>query len=195
MISESKRSIFREEALEYYALNKEKDVLPRIIAPPVFLLLWMLCGLCVVALIGAWFSSVPVYVSGSGAVLGESSIPGTQAGYKIIALLFLPVHSGRPLPIHAGTPVRLQIDVGGQRVITTAIHRVESGVLSPDDARKRYGLGNSASQIIKGPSIAVSIQLDKSFQMYVGSTIYAQVQTGSKKVLSLLPVFGTLIGE
>src|SRR5579883_2850505 len=84
--------LFRHQALEYYVQSREKAILPRLVKPPVFPLLWLLLGLAVLALLVAWQGQVPVYVSGSGVV----SERGT------IVLAFLPASPAHPLQIHAG---------------------------------------------------------------------------------------------
>jgi hypothetical protein len=43
-----KRVIFRPEALQRYMQGREKTVLPRYVAPPVFALMWALLGLLLI---------------------------------------------------------------------------------------------------------------------------------------------------
>ncbi len=193
---EAKRSIFRPQALQHYAQSGEKVILPRIVAPPVFLLMWMLLGLCITAIIVSWFSQIPIYAPGTGVVLERTIPQRTQPAQELIALIFLPTDPAHPLHISAGSPVLLRIGARGQQLSTT-IDTVESGVLSPGDAQKRYALGSMVAQVITGPSIAISVKLGPAFQVqaYVGSSINAQVQVSSRSVLSLLPGLGTLIGE
>ncbi|MBO0778119.1 MAG: hypothetical protein J2P37_04755 [Ktedonobacteraceae bacterium] len=64
-MGEGRRSIYRSEALEYYSRGGEKDVLPRVIAPPVFLWLWLLLGLCIAGVI------VLIWLPGFGMLIGE----------------------------------------------------------------------------------------------------------------------------
>ena len=47
----SPRPIFRERAMKQYIQRRQKDVIPRLIAPPLFLLLWVLLGLLLIALL------------------------------------------------------------------------------------------------------------------------------------------------
>jgi hypothetical protein len=170
-------SIFRSEALEHYIQSKEKNILPRITTPPVFLCMWVLLSLCVAAVTLACLSQVPVYVNGSGVVLERDAI----------VLVFLPTSLAHPLHIRAGAPVHLQIGTPGQTLNST-IDRVEAGVLSPADVQKRYGLADKVSLLITGPSIAVSVKLDATFpsRSYAGSIVKAQIQVGTTRVLSLL---------
>jgi hypothetical protein len=45
----TERSIFRAEALQRYAQNQEKVVLPHLVSPRAFVYLWLLAGLIMVA--------------------------------------------------------------------------------------------------------------------------------------------------
>jgi uncharacterized RDD family membrane protein YckC len=46
----SPRSIFRERAIKQYVQGRQKDVLPHLIAPPIFLLLWVLLVLLLIVM-------------------------------------------------------------------------------------------------------------------------------------------------
>jgi len=45
----TERSIFRAEALQRYAQNQEKVVLPHLVSPRAFVYLWLLAGLILLA--------------------------------------------------------------------------------------------------------------------------------------------------
>ena len=177
MVQRPRPSIFRSEALEHYIQSREKNILPRITTPPVFLCMWILLGLCITAITVACLAQVPVYANGSGIVLERDAI----------VLVFLPTSPAHPLHIHSGAPVHLQIGVPGQTINST-IDRVETGVLSPADAQKRYGFAQKVPQLITGPSIAASIKLDATFPSlsYAGTIVNVQVQVGTTDVLSTL---------
>ena len=184
----SKRSIFRNKALKQYAQSKEKDILPRFVAPPVFLFLWILPGLLLVSVVVAWLGQIPTFVAGSGIVMK----PDTQTGHTV-AVIFLPATP--TLKLHAGMPVLLQI--GSAEQMRSQIATVEPGVLSPSDAQQKYALNGALSQVITQPSIAVTVTLGQNIpaQTYAGSIVNAQVQVGTRDVLSLLPGVSALIGE
>jgi hypothetical protein len=165
--------LFRRQALEYYVQSREQTILPRLVRPPVFPLLWLLLCLTILALLIAWQGQVPIYISGSGVVPARGTI----------VLAFLPAFPNHTLQIHAGAPVHLRIGTPAQTINST-VERVETGVLSPADIQKRYGSGDRISQIITGPSIVISIKLDAPF--YEGSIVNVQVQVGTTHVLSLL---------
>jgi hypothetical protein len=169
--------IFRSEALEHYIQSREKNILPRITTPPVFLCMWILLGLCVIAVVVASLSQVPVYSSGSGVVLeGDTSV-----------LVFFPTSPVHPVLIHAGEPIHLQIGTFGQNISST-IDKVETGVLSPAAIQKRYRLSVQVAQLIAEPSIVAAVKLNGTFPSgsYAGSIVTVQVQVGTTRVLALV---------
>ncbi|MBV8822489.1 MAG: hypothetical protein JO125_12120 [Chloroflexi bacterium] len=44
----SQRPIFRDRAMKHYLQKGEQDVLPHLITPPIFLLLWIVLGLLLI---------------------------------------------------------------------------------------------------------------------------------------------------
>jgi hypothetical protein len=178
--------IFRSEALEHYIQSKEKNILPRITTPPVFLCLWILLALCISAFMITYLSQMPIYSNGSGIVLEHDAT----------VLVFLPTSSARPVHILTGAPVFLHIGTPTQTIQSTIDH-VETGVLSPSEALKRYGLETKMPQIISGPTIVASVKLSTAFPLssYAGSVVSVQVQIGTTRVFSLLLSSAVLNGE
>lgn len=189
----TRRSIFRESAMKHYMQQREKEILPRVVSPPVFVFLWILLGFLTMAGLLAWWGEVPTYVSGSGAILVEKS-PSTPGNSEAVAVIFLPASSAAQL--RTGLPIQLQIGSTESR-FTRTIEKVEPGILSPGEARTRYALAGSISQVLTQPSVAVIVRLGStiSARTYAGSFVSAQVQVGSRRVLSLLPGFDRLIGD
>ena len=103
----SKRSIFRGKALEQYAASRQKDVLPRLVSPPVFVFLWILLALLIVGGIVAWLTRVPTYVVGSGVVLDQGIVQVNQASGRAVAVVFLPAN--RTMHVRVGQVILLQI--------------------------------------------------------------------------------------
>ncbi len=188
----SKRTIFRHKALQQYEQSRNKTVLPRYVSPPVFVCLWILLGLLIIAGVAAWLGQVPTYVAGSGVVLDPGSTT-QQGGNEAVAVVFVPATPS--LTLRPGLPVQLQIGSTGPQVAST-ITTVEPGIVSPNEARDRYALGGVASAVITQPSVVVTARLGPSIpaQVYAGSIVSAQVQVGTRSVLSLLPGLGSLSG-
>src|SRR5258708_37476640 len=106
MIRASKDSIFRKEAVEKYLQNREKTILPRFVAPPVFLFCWCLLAIFLCIGLLTWFGEVPVYVAGEGVVLNPA-VPSSGDITGARSLLFDPYSSA--LQLHASQRVLLQV--------------------------------------------------------------------------------------
>ncbi len=182
MITASKDSIFRKEAVEKYLQNREKTILPRFVAPPVFLFCWCLLAIFLCIGLLTWFGEVPVYVAGEGVVLSS----GDSAGAR--ALIFVPYSSA--LQLHAGQRVQLQL-AGQASQLTSTVQTADRTLLSPQEVRQRYQF------VISQPSVAITVDLGSRFsaRVYAGSVILAQVEVGSRRLLSLLVGFDAFEGD
>ena len=191
-MSQTQRPLFREHALKHYLQKREKDILPRLVSPPTFICGWFL--LCLVVAVGvvAWLEKVPVFVNGSGIVLAQEQ--ENVSGDGGTARLFLPASQARL--VHVGETSLLQVGRTGPSFTTRIVH-VEPGLLSPDDVHKRYGFNYYGMPVITEPSVAVDVKVKPSVlsRLYAGSPVSAQVQIGTRRVLSLLPGFDSLIGD
>ncbi len=192
-MTKATHSIFRAEAIKSYRERQEKAVLPHLMAPPIFLFLWILLGLLLTVGLLAWSEQIPTYVEGDGIVLKQQ--PASAARQPAaVALIFLPATSAPK--VRAGLPVQLQLGSTGPAV-TSRIDGVEPGMLSPSAVRTRYALACSVSETLIEPVVVVSVRLgpDVPYQMYAGSVVSAQVQVGSRRVLSLLPGLDRWLGD
>ncbi len=182
-MTKAARSIFRSEAIKSYRERQEKAVLPHLVAPPIFLFLWVLLGLLLTAGLLAWSAQIPTYVEGEGIVFKQQ--PASAARPPVaVALIFLPATSAPK--VRAGLPVQLQLGSTGP-TMTSRIDQVEPGILSPSVVRTRYALARSVAETLTEPVVVVSVQLGPGvpYQKYTGSMVSAQVQVGSRRVLSL----------
>lgn len=181
----SHRRLFRQEALEHYARSREKDILPRSVAPPVFLFCWILSGLLLVATLLAWQVQVPTYAAASG-FIAQDRQPGTLSGRRIQAVLFVPVNISPTLRI--GQVVTLQVALTGQ-TLTGTITTIGPDVITPSKARQQYALTGDLVLVITQPSVAVSLNLGATLPpgVFSRNSLIAHVQIGTRSVLSLLP--------
>ncbi len=184
----SKRPIYRSKALQAYAQQRQKTVLPRFVAPPVFLLCWILLALLASATIVAWLAKVPSYMSASGVVLA-----GQSGNAEAVAVIFVP--AGSATTVHAGQAIQIQIGTTGPQ-LSSIVAAVDPALISPQAARQQYGLSDATAQTITQPSYVVTIPLGPHIpvQTYAGSLVHAQIQVGTRSVLSLLPVLNQFIG-
>jgi hypothetical protein len=181
----ARRQFFRKEALEHYARSREKDILPRSVAPPVFIFFWVLLGLLLAAAVLAWQVQVPVYADASG-FIGQNGQTSALPGDETTAVLFVPANAAAAL--HAGQSITVQVALTGQTFSGT-IATVGSSVLTPDEARQQYALTGDLALVIRQPSVVVTLNLGSALPpgVFAGSSIIAQVQVGTQSLISLLP--------
>lgn len=182
----TQRPLFREQALQKYMQKQDKDVLPRFIAPPLFLFAWILLLLGICACLLAWGTGIPIFVDGEGIVPAKTN---TNKNPTIEVLLPATYASH----IHAGAPVLLI--TGEQQNISSHVLHAEPGILSPSAARQRYGLGATETPTEPSIVLAVATPPELARGTYEGSILRAQVQVGTRRILTLLPIFDRLAGE
>jgi hypothetical protein len=185
------RPLFRASATERYVQGREETVLPPLIRPRVTRLAWLLLALLVLAGGAAWWAQVPIFVTGSAIV-----IPSPESGAAdTYALALFPTESLGSL--HVGQDVFLRLNALAQPVIRP-IAEVTPEVLSPAEVARRFDLNPAAALSIQGPSVAALINLgatvnERPASRYAGSVYPVDAEVGSRRLLSLLPVFGRLL--
>ncbi|MFN6565702.1 hypothetical protein [Dendronalium sp. ChiSLP03b] len=189
-MKDSRRSIFREDAVRRYLEGREKSILPRLVSPRTFIYLWFLLGLLVMSSIIAWFTKVPVYASGSAVVVHWKSKKGTHEGI-VVAAFFPPQHFSS---LRTTQKLFLNFDARGDR-FSHSIIAVEPEIISPDAIQKQFALNSQIVQQIAGPSAVAIAQLEPipenlSASAYLGSVGDAKAEVGSQRIISLLPLIG-----
>lgn len=172
------RAIFRESAVAAYRRGSNRDTVPRVTSWPVVAVAWFFLGALVVGALLAWSVRVPIYVAGSGVILGDS-VDGRTA-----AALFLPLDQSSRLSV--GQPVHAQIGSSGIYV-AGSIDTIEPDIIGPDAARTRYRI-DAGSDVITEPSKVAVVRLDATLPptVYAGSRLSAQVEVGAQRLLTLL---------
>ncbi len=177
----SKRPIFRESAVERYQQRNEQGVLLRVSYPPVVIFFWVF--LLILFCIGGFAFSiqVPVTIQGQGVIIEQKA--AGQAETAVVAKLFF--SPDQLTHLHRGQVATISI---GSALITVSgtVEHVDTHLISPNEARSRFNLQGGLAQVIIGPSITVTLSM-ASTQIYAGSLCTAQIRTGSRSVLSLLP--------
>ena len=181
------RAIFRESAVQRYIQRRDKDVFPRLLRPPVFIFLWILLSLGLLAGLLVWNIRVPVYTGAPGVIL-----QGKTVG-QLEAVIF--VSPGQLTAVRPGQAVLLQIGANGPRLQQT-ITSVTAQVLSPVQIRANYALTDSLGLVVSQPAVVAVVTLQESslLQGYAGSLVGANIQIGTRSALSLLPVLDRLLG-
>lgn len=194
---DTKRSIFRDEAVRRYIESREKSVLPRIVSPQTFLYLWSLLGLLTASSIITWFTKIPVYASGPAVVTRWHKAEGM--GEELVVVAFLPPQYIAKLGINQ--KVFLKFDGIGDRGafpqgnrFSRTILVVETQIRSPDSVQKQFALSPSVAQAITQPVAVVIARLQFPTQLpaavYLGSLGHAEVEIDSQRAISLLPIIG-----
>lgn len=175
----AKRRLFRTQALKHYAQNKQKDILPGFVAPPIFLMLWLLLLIIGAATFFAWQEQVPTYTQALGVVIEQQSELAT-------VLLFVP--SGSVTSIAVGQEITLQVNVTGQQ-FQASITSVDPSSITPENADAHYALTGDTRFVITQPSTVVHIDLtpQQAGQVADHMSVSAQIQTGSHSLLSMMP--------
>lgn len=201
---DTKRSIFRDEAVRRYIESQEKSVLPRIVSPQTFLYLWSLLGLLAASSIITWFAKIPVYASGPAVVTRWHKAEGRSE--ELVVVAFLPPQYITKL--RTNQKLFLKFDGIGDRGafpqgnrFSRTILVIEPQLRSPDSVQKQFALSPSVAQAITQP-VAVVIarwlrpplasqpptQLPAA--VYLGSLGRAEVEIDSQRAISLLPIIG-----
>ena len=183
-MKETKPTFFRDNALQHYWQSQEKAVLPRFVSPPVFVGLWFLLVLLGGAGSLAWLAEIPIFVSGTAVIVTAES---TSGGEDLMAVLFLPPEV---LP-HLQVNQPLTLDQGTEQPHTLFLFQIEPRVYSPQEVRERWVLASTAVHQPAAVALAhfgsASAGPDRRF---AGSQFSVEVKTGSRRVISFLPLIG-----
>lgn len=189
----STRQVFRPEAIRRYMQSREEAVFPRLISPRVVIYLWVLLGLLGIAALFAWLVKVPIYVSGLAVVVDRSQIAQDIQDDVVLVAFFPPGH------LQAGQNLLVQFSATGERS-SREIVAVEPEISSPDAARRKFALEDDAALAITQPAIVAVARFQPTplrlpARAYVGSTYRVDVEVGSRRLISLLPLIGQLFHE
>jgi hypothetical protein len=181
------RAIFRSKAVQHYLQSREKTILPLFVAPPIFAFYWLLLGIFLMSGLIAWFGQIPLYASGSG-LISVQSPSVNQDNEQAIALIFLPASSSlRP---QSGWSALVQVGLTGPQLNGT-IDTIKPGVLSPSEVQKQYSFKVLTSVIV----VSVKLGVQVASNLYTGSSVSAQIQVGSQRLLALFPVLNVLLKD
>lgn len=184
-MNNAQRSIFRADAVKRYIEGKEKVVLPQWMAPRTLRYLWLLLGVLSMLVGLAWFTAVPVYASGLALIV---DLPAERSANNEMALVaFLPPEKHNDLQV--GQRIFVELEPGKRREQLVAV--VEPKIISPDTAQEQFGL--SAAALLTQPAAMVMTSFESPSALpattYIGSVYHVDIEIGSRRVVSLLPLF------
>jgi hypothetical protein len=175
------RTIFRAGALEGYRQAREETVLPRFIAPPAPLCLWLLLGCLLCASVLAWFARVPVYRNGIATVKDD-----------LVIASFPPESKAE---MRTGQQLSFKLDPTGPPLVRP-ITIVEPEILSPANARKKFQLDDVTARSYQGPAAVAIARLGRPNEnlpasAYEGTVVEARIEIGSQRLITFLPIVGS----
>lgn len=188
--------IFRADAARRYLESQEKTVLPRLVAPPVFVGLWILLGLLLIGAAVSWFAQVPEYVSCPAVVVDwRNRFPAVEGDTAVVA--FLPLESSAR--VKRGQKLFVQFEAAGERLSQT-VSFVDPQIISPDAAHKQFALNAAAASAITQPSAVAVARLAMISggappAAYAGSVYQVEIEVGSRRLVSFLPLVGRMFAE
>jgi hypothetical protein len=196
MKDEAQSSIFRVDAIKRNSRGRSEAILPQFSSPKIIWWLWSLISLTIVGGALLWFMRIPIYAKAFAIPLpSESSTASANDGPLVAVLL-----PARNLPrVQTGQRVFWSFSKTESAVSRTII-AVKPSVQSPDSLQASLGLRGQSTTSITEPVVVAFVSLgpvpaDLPTAAYVGSVYHAEVEVGTKRVISLLPVVGRFIGN
>jgi hypothetical protein len=208
-MAQSRRPLFRESAFKQYMQKREKDVLPQLVSPPVFICSWILLCLLLAAGFLAWWGTVPIFASGQGILVPQGQTATAQSGQPAPtatqpakaassvtadnsaneALVLLPAtYNGQ---LRVGMPAAVHLGSTGPTYVGK-IDAVDSNVVSPGAVPPQYSQSGLALFLTQ-PSVLVRVRLAQKAPHSAGSVIQARILVGTSRVISLLGGIGQLL--
>lgn len=168
-----------------------QPVLPRFTTPFAVACCWLLVVLLAASLVLAWLCQVPLVAAGETTVAPPHG--PARAQEPPVAIVFLP--PARAGEVHVGDTVVLRF---GTQTLTRPLTSVDPLASSPADVRQRFGLTGDAAAAIARPVLVGTVTLDQlpdgvSAAIRPGANGLAQIEVGSQRVVSLLPVVGRFV--
>lgn len=180
-------TIFRAEAMHYRLQNQARrgsDVsLPRSMAVPVFLALWIALGVLAISGFAACF--VRVMVPGTGIAIMTSA-----EGRVSVTALMPEKHAPH---IHAGDSASVFLDGKTSSIAGTVSDEI-SDPLDPPAIEKALGLPASSLAMLDGAMVLVRVDVDPEADaaLVPGTVGQAEMPVGTRPVGSFLPVIGQM---
>lgn len=173
-------SIFRDTAIKHYTQQKKRDILPNFSSIPVAIFLWMLLGSLLATGLVTWHTQVPIYLSGTGIVLGS-------AAQDTVALALL-----APTPstsLHAGLTVHIQTGATGSQ-FTSQLAAVEPGTTTLAGAFAHARLPVAQTAEMQQPVIIILITENPAVVLEQRSVLLLRVIVGTHSLFSAISGIG-----
>ncbi|HXR66012.1 MAG TPA: hypothetical protein VN729_08815 [Ktedonobacteraceae bacterium] len=183
-----RHTIFRDKALKHYTEGRKKDILPNFSSLSAGLFAWVLLASMIVTGLVAWYGQVPVFLAGSGIVLGNGGQTNTARGGANALAFFAPEQATQ---LHVGDAAQVQVGASSSHVDGTIV-QVLPGTTNLATALAHYGL-NFGNASLQSQQVAVAlINLGAGFPAanYTGSSVVVEVTVGTQSLFSALTGIG-----
>jgi hypothetical protein len=190
----SGRPIFRPKAVRRYAEAREQSVLPKFVSPRIMVALWTIVVLLIFSGVAVWFTSMPVYASGLAIVVDTENKPvNIEEGTALLVLL---PPEAQPA-LDEGKTILIQVNASSKplkrKIVTFA-----KDASKVNSILEEFDLDNHPA-VAKAQTAAVAIVRleDMEGNMlandYVGTIFRADMQVGSRRIASLLPLIDRIL--
>jgi hypothetical protein len=185
----SSRPIFRPEAVRRYAEAREQPVLPKFVSPRIMAALWAIVVLLILSVVAVWFTNMPVYASGPAIVVDTENKPvNIEEGTALLVLL---PPEAQPA-LEEGKTILIRVNDSSQplerKIVTFTKDASEANSILEE-----FALSNHPA-VVKAQPAAVAIVRLEDIQRnmptddYIGTIFRADIQVGSRRIASLLPL-------
>jgi hypothetical protein len=185
----SNRPIFRPEAVKRYTEAREQSVLPKFVSPRIAAAFWTIVVLLILSGVALGFTSIPVYASGPAIVVdAENKSVNIEEGTALLVLLppeaQPALEEGKTILIR-GNPSSPSRE---GKIVTFAKDASESNSILEE-----FDLDNHPAVAKAQPAEVAIVRLEDmqgnlSTNDYIGASFRADIQVGSRRIASLLPL-------
>jgi hypothetical protein len=190
----SNRPIFRPEAVQRYAEAREQSVLPKFVSPRIMVALWALVVLLILSGIAVWFTSTPVYASGLAVVVDtRNKLGNIEEGTAMLVLL---PPEAQPV-LDEGKTVLIQVNASS-KPLEREIVAFEKDASKVNRTLEEFGLENHPAVAKAQPGAVAIARLEDMpgnvpTNDYLGTIFRADMQVGSRRIASLLPLMDRIL--
>jgi len=190
----SSRPIFRPEAVRRYAEAREHSVLPKFVSPRITVALWTIVVLLIFSGVGVWFTSMPVYASGLAIVVDTENKPvNVEEGTAILVLL---PPEAQPA-LDEGKTILIQVNASSNSLKREVV-TFEKDAARVNDILEEFDLSNHPAMAKMQPAAVAIVRLEDTqgnvlANDYIGTIFRADIQVGSRRIASLLPLMDRIL--
>jgi hypothetical protein len=190
------RPLFRPEAVRRYTEAREQSVLPRFVSPRIMVAVWALVLLLVLSAVAVWFTSTPIYASGPATVVDTVNKPANIIPANIIeegmAILVLLPSEAQPA-LDEGKTILIKVNTSSMP-LKRKIVVFEKDVSKVNSILEKFDLDNHPEVAKAQPAAVAIVRLeDMRGNDYVGTIFRADMQVGSRRLASLLPLMDRIL--